>query len=154
MSQTVTSSPFSHVSYTYKHTYFFTVSWQIMYLHLFEHTNILHIFPTIHHVQILSLSLSQTYCPDHKQYHLLHTPVHILTYSHTHVYLHVFLHKGSMQKYATKITQVPLPRLFILDDLLYIHKTLPHHIKKTTFKNFTYLTHRLFPLSLYMYLDK
>ena len=57
------------------------------------------------------------------------------TYSHTHVYIYVFLHKRSMQKYATKVTQVPLPMIFILDDPLSIHKTLPHHIKKNS-KNF------------------
>ena len=53
-------------------------------------------------------------------------------FSYTHVYLYVFLHKGSMQKFTTKLTYVPLPRIFILDDILYIHKTLPPHIKKTT----------------------
>ena len=149
MSQTITSSPFSHVSYTYKHTYFFTVSWQIIYLHLFNHTNILHIFTTIPHFQIISLYLSQIYCPDHKKYHLLHTPVHILTCIFTS-----FSTKGQCKNMLQ--SSLKFHFLGFLSLMTFCTSTNLCLItsRKQLLKYFTFSNHQLHSLSLFIYLYK
>ena len=92
-----------------------------MYLHLFDHTNILHIFILFIHCKCFH-SLSHTFN------NICTNSSHALTCIFT-----FFSTKGQCKQFATKLNQVPLPRIFILDELLYIHETLPRHIKKTTF---------------------
>ena len=48
-------------------------------------------------------------------------------------YIYVFLPKSLKQKSTSMLTYVLWYRPFIINGLQYIHKTSPHHIKKTTF---------------------
>ena len=79
---------------------------------MFDHTNILHIFIIFIHCKFFH-SLS------HTLNNICTNGYHTLTCIFT-----FFLHKGSMKQSTTKLTHVPLLWFFILDEFLYIHKTL------------------------------